>query len=243
MAVTGQQLLDVVCFDLWEDGGLVLGVLTNAQFLDLLNLAILEMCQACCLEQLIQTQVVFGGQPQYPIPNEMMRVDDAFLGGVYLEPSNAADLPIGRRAWRLENSPPQYWHVDELPPKTVELAPVPLFNSSFVPGPNYPAPPNAQTGSFDILDAASVVETPDQHGALTLVGPLLPDPLPDLATPIPVLADDFVYAYLTHGVLARVYSGDNELKDNFRAEWHQAQWQEGLAVLSRVMNEEQLDNA
>ena len=237
MAVTGRDIYSLICFDTWQDTGLTMGIFTDAQFLEFLNQAIAEFLKENCPEVLINTQTVMGGQSQYAVPDLMQRVDLAFLGGVYLEPSTAADLFTGARDWRTEQDTPARWHSDELTPDTVELAPLPVTNSLFVPGPNEPDLPHSQDGGFSITDASNVVQPPDVHGALALVGPVGFQPLATLDDPIPVMAADFALAYLGFGVLKRIYSGDNELKDNARAEWAAQEFQEGMMILKGISNE------
>ena len=239
---TARQVYDVVCWHLWEDNGLTLGIVTVQQFLDLLNLAIVDFLREGCPVWLIDTQQLFAGQPQYTVPDEMMRVDEAFLGGVYMEMTHASSLPTGSRGWRIEPGIPVAWHADELPIKLVEISPPPAFNGETISGPNEPGPPHAQQGSFDITDLSSGVIPPDQHGGLTLVGPRMATPVTDLGDEIPLLDDDFALAYLWAGVLRRLYSSDNELKDLARAEWCQAQFSEGISVLKQIGSEAMVEN-
>jgi hypothetical protein len=241
MAVTVQDIFDLFCFDLWEDNGLQLGIVSFQQFIDALNLAILDFCREGCLGFLIYTMSVFAGEADYVVPDQLMRVDEAFLGGVLLEMSRSSSLFTGARNWRTQTGTPQRWHLDELPTKTVELAPLPDLDSNFVPGPNEPAPPHAQTGSWNIINDLGQVEEPDVHGALTLVGPTMPTPVAALNDPIPLVPDDFALAYLNFGVLKWIYSGDSELKDLTRAEWARAQFEEGVAILKAINGEQALE--
>ena len=239
---TARDVYTLVCFDLWEDGQLRLGVITDQEFIDFLNLTVTEFLKDTCPYLWIYTQVVNGGQARYTFPDYLMRADMAFLGGVWLDPSTVADLYTGSRSWRFGQDTPTGWHADELPPNTIELAPLPRDNSLYIPGDNEPDPPHAQTGSFNITDQSNAVIAPDLHGGLTIIAPVgLYQPITTLDSAIPPLADDFILGYLTAGVLWRIYSGDNEHHDLARADYFRAQFDEGIMLLQAITNEQGAD--
>ena len=240
---TVRDIYDLVTYDLLEDGGLVLGLVTVQQFIDFTNLTLVDFCQKTCFLSLVETIYVQAGTSQYTYPDAMMRVDSAFLGGVFLEPATVQSLTNGFYKWRTEIGLPTRWHADELPIKTVELVTNPNDTGVYVTGPNQPDPPYEQAGWNVVLDA--VTYTPAQHRDLTLIGPQMPasvsflsDPLVFSAgSPTALFPQDMVLGYLGFGVLARIFSSDSELKDNYRAQWCQAQFEEGVAIVQAFMNE------
>ena len=234
---TVNVIYQLVTYDLFEDGGLVLGLLSFQQFIDLLNLTITDYCQRTCLIALIETQKVIANQNDYTYPDTLMRVDNAFLGGLNLEPTTVQALQNGPRNWRTTTGLPNRYHLDELPLKTIELVPVPNYSGvSFTP---------PQTGSFNITVSA-VTYTPQQHMDLTLVGPQLPATVSQTTdnigfgsptSPTALIPQDLVQAYLAYGVLARIWSSDSELKNDAMAEWAQSEFEEGVLVGQALMGE------
>lgn len=232
-------ITNVVLYDIYEDFpiGPVLGIITLSQIIDMVNLTVLDFCQRTCPIALIQTQQVNANQNDYSYPDTLMRVDNAFLGGLNLEPTTVQALQNGPRNWRTTTGLPNRYHLDELPLKTIELVPVPNYTGiAFTP---------PQTGSFNITVSA-VTYTPSQHGDLTLVGPQIPATVTQTSdnigfgsptSPTALLPLDFVLGYIAHGVLFRIFSGDNELKDDSLAQWHLGEFEEGIAIMSAVMGE------
>lgn len=244
MSNTVNDLYALACYDLLEDNGLVLGILTVQQYLDLVNLTLQDFLQRACFSSLVQTQYVSAGTGRYTYPDGMMRVDMAFLSGVLLEPSTVQALNNGLRQWRTDPGLPTRWHADELPLKTIELALLPNDTGVYVPGPSEPDPPHAQTGWNVAFNGTTY--TPDQHRDMTLIGPQLPaavsaltDPLcfGSVASPTAYIPQDFVLGYLGFGVLFRIFSGDNELKNGLLASWCEQEYEEGVQLLKAIMGE------
>src|SRR5580693_2666514 len=99
---TVNNIYSQVLYDVFEDSGLVLGLLTFQQFIDVLNLVLIDYCQRTCIISQIQTQSVFAGTSRYIYPDSMMRVDLAFLAGALLEPTTVQALVNGTRNWRTQ---------------------------------------------------------------------------------------------------------------------------------------------
>jgi hypothetical protein len=234
---TVNDLYQLITFDLCEDGGLVLGLLTPAQFIDLVNLTLQDFTQKTCSSALVQTQAVTASTARYTFPDAMMRVDEACLGGVLLEPTTVQGLNNGNlRGWRTTTGLPTRWHADELPLKTVELALIPSLSGIFIAAP--------QTG-WSVF-TGGITYTPYQHQDLTLIGPQLPaavalltDPLcyGSTGSPTSYIPLDFCLGYIGLGVLARIFGGDNELYDAARAEWCAGEYAEGCAIVRSMMGE------
>jgi hypothetical protein len=241
---TVNDLYIPITYDLLEDNGLVLGLLTVSQFIGFVNEVLSDWNQRTAMIAFVQTQLVQAGTSRYAFPDNQMRVDLAFLGGLLLEPTTVQGLNNGFRSWRTELALPTRWHADELPLKTIELAAVPNDTGVMVPGAAYPDPPYSQTG-WNVL-YNSVTYTPTQHMDLTLIGPQMPavvgaltDPLcfGSVGSPTAYFPQDVVLGYVGFGVLARIFSADSELKDPARAAWAVSQYEEGIALMQAIMSE------
>jgi hypothetical protein len=88
--------------------------------------------------------------------------------------------------------------------------------------------------------------TPSQHQDLTLIGPELPATVTQTTdsigfgsatAPTAILPQDLVLGYLAFGVLFRIFSGDNELKNDAVAQWALSEYEEGCAVAAAIMGE------
>jgi hypothetical protein len=241
------DITNLILYDICEDPpiGPILGLISMAQILDLLNLTLIDYAQRTCIISQIQTQTVSAGTSRYVYPDSMMRVDLAFLAGILLEPTTVQALNNGTRNWRTQLGLPTRFHADELPLKTVELVLVPNDTGVYIDGPNEPDPPHAQLGSFNITSNAAVL-TPLQHRDLTLIGPQMPatvalttDPIcfGSVASPTALFPSDIVIGFLEAGVMARILSSDSELKSDFAAEWFLSEYMEGVAVMAAIMGE------
>src|SRR5579863_1620183 len=146
-----QDLLSIANFDFLEDGGFVLGLITNQQFIDLTNEAMTDLMTEMCLTSRVFTQTVFAGQGLYPVPDDLLRVDAVYLSGRWVPKATQRDLNNQLRNWRRAPGPPKFWYEDGLPIKTIGLAPAPDYNSASVVGPNSPNPPFGNYDTFSPL--------------------------------------------------------------------------------------------
>lgn len=248
---TANDIYLPICEDLCEDGGLVLGLVTEQQFLDYLNLSINEFLKRSCLIERIWTQTIFAGQPTYAVPDTFVRVDNVFVGGRFLPKSTQRELNATLKNWRRTQGVPKFWYQDGMPSNTIGLAPCPNYNGAFIQGPHDPGPP---AGRFDTFAPLVVVDSiltgmpVDQQRNLIIVGPCSyspngdfgggDNPVSTLGSTIPLLPDDFALSYLEFGVLERIFSGDNEQKDQQKALFCGAQFQEGVVVSHAISGEE-----
>lgn len=225
MSVTVQTIYNTICYDLLEDGGLVLGLVTFEQFINLLNLTILDMQTETEIIQAVYTQQITIGVAQYNVPDSLLRVDSAFCAGRLLSPSTVPELTAAIRGWRRANTGvPQRWHEDELPIRLVELVPAPNYTGTAITG--------SSASTFWVAGAS-----PAQHRNLTFVGPAQPSTVSQLSDAIPLLPDDPVLGYIGFGILERIFSGENELRDPQRALFCGASYREGIEALKAAMNE------
>lgn len=244
---TVNQIYQEVCYDLLEDPveggghGLILGLLSVQQFIDLLNETLTEFTKESGISQTIFTETVMGGQPSYPVPAPIMRPDDVFLAGVILEQSDIATLSRYIPRFRYLQAYPTSWHDDNMPNQTLELAPVPNYNSSFIRGPNFPDPPHGQFGSFSVQVETPigvlVTQTPDVSLALTIIGPTDIAPVAALTDTIQLIPDDIALTYLAAGVLSRIFGGDSEEMDPGRADWCRNLFDEGIELMKQYFGE------
>lgn len=225
------------CWDWAEDSGLVLGIVTVQQFLDFANLVLLDLLkQTGCIKR-VWTMSVFAGTPTYTVPDDIMNVEQVFLAGRWLPKYTVAELNNVRRNWRRDLDIPIGYYTDNLPPKTIGLAPAPNYNSIYIPGPNEPDPPHGQYDSFSI-SINNGIYTPEQHRGLTIVGTRKADTqLVTVGDVIPLLPDDIALSALLWGIHERVFSGDNELKNAQATAFSHAQYQESVSVLQAITGE------
>jgi hypothetical protein len=246
MAVTVQNIYDRICYDLLEDGGLVLGIVTVQQFLDLVNLAVMDFLKQSGILQRIHTQAVFSGVGVYTIPDDIVDVQGVWLGGRWLPSSTQQSLNGQIRSWRTKLDIPRFYYQDGLPLKSIGLAPAPNYNGGFILGAAEPDPPHAVYDSFSAIcqvDATQTLLNPVQHRGLTVIGTRKAiTQVTALGDPIPLVPDDLALLALPFGVLERLFSGDNELLDSQRAAFCGAQFQEAVNACQAVTGQPGGDN-
>jgi hypothetical protein len=230
------EIYQQVTYDLLEDEALQLGIIDDPDFIDFFNLTLMDFLQRTGMLKLIQTQGILSGQSEYTVPDEMMLVESVFIAGRYLESSTTEEIANASRNWRRTVGIPKVYHEDQLPIKTVEVIPIPDYDGAFIPGPNEPDGPHAQTGEWSAIIDAAVVTAP-VHRGLTLVGQAKPSLVTALTDPIPLLPDEFSLSYLAWGILARIFAGDNEVKNPEQAQFCAQQYQEGI-TLGRAITDE-----
>jgi hypothetical protein len=49
-----------------------------------------------------------------------------------------------------------------------------------------------------------------------------------------LIPDEWALGYLPFGVLYRIFSGDNELRDPERADWYRSQYEEGIMLAALI---------
>ena len=232
---TAQDIANEVGFDILEDppATFTLGVLTQAQFIDALNETLLDFLKQTNLVKTIYTQTIQAGVSRYSIPDAVLFVESAFVAGRYLDRSTQSDISGKSLQWKNQPGIPKVFHEDGLPPKTVELAPIPNYNGTYIPGTLEPDPPHGQFGGWAVTIGGSSVP-PATHRGLTVVGTEKPALITSLADSIPLLPDEVSLGYIPFGVLARIFSSDSELKDAEKAAWADGQYQEGIQLMKAI---------
>ena len=232
MAVYAQDIYQTVCFDLAEDLGLQLNLLTVDQFLLLLNQTISDFVTKTAPVKRIYTQTVMAGQSQYAVPDDILRVDAAFVSGNWIQSSTQPQLSRLCRNWRAEMGNPAQYHEDGVPMKTLELVPTPVWNGTYINGPLEPNPPHAIYDSFSAMGQNARVLR-----GLSIVGPQQAPAVATLGSQIQLIPDDIALAYLPFGVLERIFSSDSENKELQVAAFCGAQYTEGVNLLRAITAE------
>ena len=230
MVVTVREIYDRICWDLLEDYALILGILTDAQFLDYLEEAILEFAQQTQMVKRIFTQMVLNAQPQYIIPDDILQVQYGFIGGVWIERTSLDELQNGEFQWARQSGYPKAWFEDGLPTSRSQLFPIPDYTGTTIVAAQ---PPFGDYGNFhtDQRNYTVVGGTGPNPIALTL-DDNIPDVVPASFTP-----------YLIYRIEWRVFSLDGEAHDSQRAVYCLARWNEGIALAQAIMMEAVSDNA
>ena len=235
---TAQDIYNTFTYDICEDLLLRLGVVTNAQFFDLLNLSLLDFFTRGELFKRIYTQSILAGQGVYPVPDGILTVEDVFVGGKWIPRATQAELNNKLRDWRRKPGTPQYFYEDGLPIKSIGLAPTPDQNSESIIGANWPNAPFAIYDSFSATVSTiggPVLQNPAQHRGLSIVGTqAATTQVSALTDPLPLIPDEFALAYLIFSIEERIFSSDCELKNQQAELYCQAQWRECLGVCEAI---------
>jgi hypothetical protein len=235
---TAQDIFQALLYDICEDTGLQLGLITQQAFLDMLNLSLLDFFTRGELFKRIYTQSIMAGQAVYSIPDDLLTVEDVFVGGKWIPRATQAELNNKLRDWRRKPGTPQYFYEDGLPIKSIGLAPTPDQNSETIIGANWPNAPFAIYDSFSATVSTisgPVLQNPAQHRGLSIVGVQSSlTTVSALTDPLPLIPDEFSLAYLCFALEERIYSSDSELKNQQAALYCQAQWREALGVCEAI---------
>ncbi len=163
----------------------------------------------------------------------------AFLQGNWLPRSTSGGIANAIRNWRITLGLPLCYHEDEIPIKTLETAPTPNYNGSYIFGANEPDPIHGQYDEFSAFVYADpvtiVTQSPPEHRGLTVIGPTYPTEI-FLDCELDGALDDFA-PYLLFGVLARIFGSDSELADQQRAAYCAAQFSEGVNLAREITGE------
>lgn len=232
---TSYQVSDIynlVCEALCEpyrDGlanGLELGIFTEQEFLDLFAVVLLDFLNKTGISKTIFTQQVTFNTSQYVSPPDIIDLQACFVAGIYIDHATLPELDDWIYGWKTMMGQPEYWHEDGLPVKTIELALTPNYTGSSytIPvGPSYQPP----FGEYDVFCTPT-------NGNLTMVGTtgLLTDTFA-LDDVIPVVPDSLCYG-LFYGIMAEVFTNNSECRDEQRAAWCMARYQESVSLAAAV---------
>lgn len=222
MSIVVQTVYSRVCEILLEPGGLALGLVSQADFLTYLTVAVMDFANSTPLDKKIFTEQVVAGTSQYTVPEDIQWGEMCFYAGRLIEKTSEAELAASRYQWRNESGNPELWHADNLSPKTIEVIPNPNVNGTVAGG-----TPPGNYGDF----------YPTQNN-LSIMGPALPSKtMWTLVDTIDDMPESLQY-YLVFRILEQVFSSDGEMRDIQRAAYCHTRFQEGLSLVSAIAKDE-----
>ncbi len=261
---TVREVYDRVVAVLLEPDGLTLGIYTDEQFLlDLWQVVGDFMQRAGMMRQLINLRVV-AAQREIGYPDYAMDVQEVLFDDRFLRRESGYSLDNREWKWRTTSSSrPERWHEDRLPVKTIQLNPTPTITGGTVEvsaalygtisatggettfslstatplygtiasysSPIYVEVPGRMMGTISELVSSSMNAT-----LITTMRPMVQEFT--LTDKIDFLPDSFV-GYIAYGVLAKVFSRDGETRDEARATYCTARFEEGIALATAISDE------
>lgn len=218
--------------------GLKSGIFTVDDFLAHFDGAVSDFFENSGIVQIIITGAIHIGIPAYQIPDQMSHVTNMFVAGRLLRRTNLQDLDNGVYQWRRRNGVPEAYHEDGLPIKQVEVYKTPAYEGQAIPtsGPGVITPP--ETDEFMIVG-----DFFPSWRDYTLVGTQVPLNADFTVKQDWALDDEILWLpnsavpYLAWGVLEKMFSDDSEAKDQARARYCSARFQEGISVFRTILAE------
>ena len=208
-----------------EPGGFVLGTVADADFLVAFAVVINDFMNRTGCSKQWWNQTIVSGTSVYAEPAATLRVEHVLVGGIYIGRTTREELDAKTPGWAAEQDVPYRWHEDGLAVGQLQL----------YPAPNY-------TGAS--LGAGTAGEPNPLNRDLTTIGAQRPSGTSyQLSDPIPSIVPNSAVPYLAWGVLAKLFSNDDENKDLARASYCSARFEEGVALFRSIMNEAILDTA
>lgn len=110
--------------------GLSLGIVTQAQFLQIFGTILIDFLNRTGNVWEICTQQLQFGTTRYLYPTEVSTVEQVFVGGVDVEHVALQDLDNWNSNWTASYGTPEFWHQDGMPPKTIEVSPNPNYTGA-----------------------------------------------------------------------------------------------------------------
>lgn len=218
--------------------GLSSGIFTVSDFLDHFASVAPDFYEKSGYVKMVVTQAINFSISQYEVPDQMSHVDNCFVSGRLLRRESLESLNTTVSRWRTATGIPRSYHEDGLPVKTIELYPSPNYQGDAMPTSGADVFQSPETGTYFQVGGFF----PKMRN-LTLTGsqvPLNDDLTPktswtltDTITGLP----DSAAVYLSWGVLAKMYSDDSEAKDEQRAQYCAARYDEGVSLFKTIVAE------
>lgn len=244
--------------------GLQLGMLTVQQFLDFFSDTFKDFTQESGLVKKLFCQVITNGTGTYAEGDPQMETEDVFYNNRYLSQTDSYNLDALVLNWRTASGTPQTWNEDRVVVKAIQIVPAPSLNGNQVTvSSNYFGTLSAvgSAVTFTFTTTAPFYGTISSYTGAQYIDPIsaefgtVSNLVPSAAnlmmssTALPVqsktyqLADlvqgipDTFAVYLKYGVLERVFKMDGEMKDELRARYCGARFQEGVNLARAIMQE------
>jgi len=227
-----------VCVRFLEPNGLQSGIFTDQDFLNHFAGTIGDFFERTGFSKMIATGAIHFYIPTYQVPDQISHVDNVFVAGRILRRTNLQSLGTEIFEWRKKSGIPTQFHEDGLPSKQVEIYPNPNYEGSAIPtsGPGViQLPENDEymvIGDFyPSLRGYSLVGSavPVDNSLAVKTTWTLDDQIPDIP--------NSAIQYLAWGVLAKMFSDDSEAKDEARARYCAARFEEGVEIFRSILAE------
>lgn len=216
MSVTVESIVNTINFDLLEDTGLSLGLVTQGEVLDLLGQVLMDYLRKTGITWGVYTQQFINSQTQYAVPDLMPNTFYCFSNSVIIEQVDLFSEYL-QGNWKLQIKPAKAWHADGLPIQTVEVMPTTPYSGTAT-SPTYGT---FQPGNHNLTMVGSTIASKETWN----IGDTL-DTIPDSLTP-----------YLVYGILERLFSMDGENKDLQRAQYCRSRYTEGISLGRGILME------
>jgi hypothetical protein len=250
------------CQVLMEPNGLVLGILTEADFWKICGEVAADFTSKAQLYRRIDNVQLSFGVSDYTVPDQLSQVMTVIAdqkaieqtSGFYRDNYNPSGLsPLGN---------PQTYQEDQISPKGISVDPAPDFDGNDVVAANdgYGTIADVATNEFGVLAANSgygtisyqsdgspflcpvnagfgiVEDIVPSTGNLSLLGSVIQGDFSKISmnSTIQYVPDSFT-CYLKYGILARIFASDSEMKDLNRANYCNQRYQEGVTIATAAM--------
>lgn len=242
------------CSILLEDGGLVLGLFTQANFLDLYAGKAQDFLSQTGIIQRVWVGLGQLGEPTLTLPDWAIEPLHVFYNERALSHTSLGSAEEADPYWMSNLSGPQSWRNDKVAINEIALMPAPNREGRQISDPSTVTrvdpvdAAEAQPSSFygDITgeaerllygtDGGPVYISRSNVAVIATAG--LSDPsAPDAGSNIVLIPDSFVH-YIMYGMLAEVFRQDGELKDTMRATYCDARYQEGVNIAKAIIDSE-----
>lgn len=125
MPVQWSEIYDTVCEILLEPSGLQLGLLTDAQFLQIAGEILTEFLALTGIVKKIFNMPAQVGIPTYSEPSQLGELECVNVGQSYCYRTSGYFLDNNDPNWASFNGSPEDWREDELSPQTLQIVPAP----------------------------------------------------------------------------------------------------------------------
>lgn len=255
-----QDIYDDVCNALLEPNGLVLGMVTEDDFLRFYGEVYQDFLQGAGIIKKLANVVTVSGTSIYEKPEYAMEAEEAAYDRNYLHREDAFTLDALSASWKNQSGPPRRWHEDRLEVRHFEIQPVPArsgYSVTMAASLYGTISAKSLPVDFDVSVSAPLYGVIGgfsgpiylEAGAwgLGTIADLVPDSLNVTLTatvkPLGIAwtLNDFIEAipnsfaiYLKWGVLQTIFSMDGETKDEQRAAYCSARFQEGINLSQAI---------